>query len=67
MIAGPRRPNRTYLVAIDNFAAREAHCKACGGSPEWAKMRVTPGCADGQVVSNITNQSLTPVAGSEIR
>jgi hypothetical protein len=67
MIAGPRMPNLTYMVAFDNFAAREANWKAFGGSPEWAKMRVTPGWADGEVVSNITNQILTPVAGSEIR
>lgn len=67
MIAGPRMPNLTYMVAFDSFAAREANWKAFGGSPEWGKMRVTPGWADGQVVSNITNQILTPIAGSEIR
>ena len=67
MIAGPRMPNLTYMVAFDNFAAREANWKAFGGSPEWGKMRTTPGWADGEVVSNITNQILTPIAGSQIR
>lgn len=67
MIAGPRMPNLTYMVAFDNFPARDANWKAFGGSPEWTKLKNTPGWADGEIVSNISNQILTPIVGSEIR
>ena len=66
-IAGPRMPNLTYMVAFENFAAREANWKAFGGSPEWTKLKNTPGLSDGETVSNISNQILTPLAGSQIR
>lgn len=67
MIAGPRMPNLTYMVAFDNLAAREANWRSFASSPEWRKMAATPGLSDGEVVSNITNMILTPVAGSMIR
>lgn len=67
MIAGPRMPNLTYMVAFDNLAAREANWRAFGGSPEWTKFKAGPGWADGEIVSNISNQLLSPIAGSEIR
>lgn len=67
MLAGPRMPNLTYMVAFDSLSQREAAWRAFGTSPEWKKMAATPGLSDGEVVSNITNMLLTPVAGSMIR
>ncbi len=67
MLSGPRMPNLTYMVGFDNMAAREANWKAFATSPEWTKMKATPGLADGEVVSNISNQLLSPLAGSMIR
>jgi hypothetical protein len=66
-IVGPRMPNLTYMVGFDNFAAREESWRAFGTSPEWQKMRSTPGLGDGDIVSNISNVILTPVNGSAIR
>lgn len=67
MIAGPRMPNLTYMVAFDNLAARESNWRSFATSAEWRKLAATPGLSDGEVVSNITNMILTPVAGSMIR
>lgn len=67
MIAGPRMPNLTYMIAFDSMAAREANWSAFGGSPEWKALAATPGLSDGEVVSNITNVILTPMRGSMIR
>ncbi len=67
MIAGPKMPNLTYMVAFDNLAAREANWRSFATSAEWKKMAATPGLSDGEVVSNISNMILTPVAGSMIR
>ncbi len=66
-LAGGRMPNLTYMVAFDNLAAREANWRTFATSPEWKKMAATPGLSDGEVVSNITNMILTPMAGSMIR
>lgn len=67
MIAGPRMPNLTYMVAFDNLAAREANWRSFASSPEWRKLAATPGLSDGEVVSNISNMILSPMAGSMIR
>ncbi|MBI4889174.1 MAG: NIPSNAP family protein [Acidobacteria bacterium] len=67
MIAGPKMPNLTYMVAFDNLAAREANWRSFATSAEWKKMASTPGLSDGEIVSNISNMILTPLAGSMIR
>jgi hypothetical protein len=66
-IVGRNVPNLTYMVAFDDLAAREANWKAFGGSPEWQKMRSTPGWEDAQIVSNISNIILRPLPFSDIR
>lgn len=55
------------MVAFDSLAAREANWRAFATSPEWKKMAATPGLSDGEVVSNISNVILSPLAGSRIR
>lgn len=67
MVAGPRLPNLTYLLAFDNLAAREANWRQFGTSPEWQKLSATPGLSDAEVVSNISNMILAPLNGSPIR
>jgi len=66
-LAGGHMPNLTYMIAFDNLAAREANWRTFATSPEWRKLAATPGLSDGEVVSNITNMILTPMAGSMIR
>jgi hypothetical protein len=67
MIIGPRMPNLVYMLAFDDMAARDKAWRAFGGDPEWKKLRETPGWSDAEIVSNITNFIVTPLAFSEIR
>lgn len=66
-IAGAKMPSLTYMVAFENLAARDANWRAFGTSPEWKKLAATPGLSDGEVVSNISNMLLSPMAGSQVR
>jgi len=67
VVAGTKMPCLTYMVGFDNLAAREANWRAFATSPEWKKLAATPGLSDGEVVSNISNLLLTPLAGSQVR
>ena len=66
-LAGGKMPNLTYMVAFENVTARDACWRGFGGSPEWKKLSSTPGLSDGDVVSNISNMLLAPLAGSQVR
>jgi hypothetical protein len=66
-IVGPRQPNLMYMLSYDNLAARDTLWKAFGKDPEWAKLRVQPGLTDPEIVANISNVVLRPLAFSEIR
>ena len=60
-------PNLTYMLAYDDLAARDKNWKVFGSSPEWMKLRATPGFADAEIVSNISNVFLSPLPFSPIR
>lgn len=64
---GQHMPNLTYMVAYDDWAAREKAWRAFGGSPEWQKLRATPGLSDAETVSNISNVLLSPLPFSDIK
>lgn len=66
-IAGPRMPNLTYMLCYDDLASREKNWRSFVTSPEWKKLSATPGLSDAEVVSNISNSLLSPIAGSPIR
>ena len=66
-IVGPRQPNLTYMLSYQDLAARDAVWKAFGADPEWQKLRVAPGLSDAEIVSNITNYLVSPLAFSQIR
>jgi len=65
-LIGPRMPNLTYMLAFDSLAAREKAWQTFAQDPEWQKMRVKPGWADAEIVSNISSSLLRPLAASEI-
>jgi len=67
MIAGPKLPNLVYMLSYEDLAARDKAWRAFGSDPDWQKMRATPGWADAEIVSNITNFIVSPLAFSEIR
>jgi hypothetical protein len=66
-MVGPRMPNLVYMLAYDSLAARDQAWSAFGGDPEWQKLRALPGLSDAEIVSNISNTILRPLAGSDIR
>lgn len=66
-LIGDRMPNLTYMVAFPNPAARVEAWRKFATSPEWDKLKRTPGWSDGEVVSSITNATYTGLPFSEIR
>jgi hypothetical protein len=66
-LIGRNMPNLTYMVAYDDWAARERNWRAFGSDPEWQKLRAQPGYSDAEIVSNISNVLLSPLPFSEIR
>jgi hypothetical protein len=66
-IVGARQPNLTYMLSYEDLAGRDKVWKAFGADPEWQKLRVTPGLADADIVSNITNYLVSPLPFSQIR
>ena len=63
-LAGTRLPNLTYMLGFDSPAKQEAAWAAFQKDPEWIKLKADPKYAD--TVSNITNQVLRPLPGSQI-
>ena len=66
-IVGRNLPNLTYMLSFDSLAARDKLWSAFGNDPEWQKLRAQPGLADAEIVSNISNAILRPLAFSPIR
>src|SRR5579883_3243068 len=50
-IAGRNMPNLTYMLCYDDLAMRDKVWGAFGSSPEWQKLRSTPGLSDAEIVS----------------
>lgn len=66
-IVGRQLPNLTYLVCYDNLAGRDTAWSKFLADPEWLKLRAKPGLSDAEIVSNISNVLLRPLAFSAIR
>jgi hypothetical protein len=66
-LIGKNMPNLTYMLAYDDWDARDKVWKAFGADPEWQKLRSTPGLTDAEIVSNISNAILRPLPFSPIR
>ena len=66
-VIGEKQPNLTYLLWYDSLAAREANWNKFISSPEWTKLKSTPGWSDAEIVSNISNSLLRPMAFSPIK
>jgi hypothetical protein len=67
MLAGPNQPCLVYMLAYENFAAREKNWDAFINHPDWQKLRSKPGLSDGEIVSNISSAFLRPLPFSPIR
>lgn len=66
-VFGQKQPNLTYMLAYDDWAARDANWKKFIGHPEWAKLRATPGWSDAEIVSNISSMFLRALPFSPIQ
>lgn len=66
-IIGSLQPNLTYMLSFDSLAERDRLWGEFGNDPAWKKLRSEPGNADSEIVSNISNLILSPLAFSEIR
>jgi len=64
---GRDMPSLTYMLAFDDWAAREKAWSALSKDPGWQKLRATPGLSDAELVSNISNVLLRPLPFSPIR
>jgi NIPSNAP protein len=67
VFVGRDLPKLTYMLAYDDWQSREKNWSAFGKDPGWQKLRVTPGLSDPEIVSNISNAILRPLAFSPIR
>lgn len=65
-LTGTTLPCLTYMLTFPDFATREKNWKAFGGDPDWKKLSSTPGFTDPEIVTDITNQILSPTAYSQI-
>jgi hypothetical protein len=66
-MVGRNLPSLTYMLAFDDLASRERLWREFGADPEWQKLRVQPGMSDAEIVSNISNAILRPLAFSPVR
>ncbi|GEP44187.1 NIPSNAP family protein [Brevifollis gellanilyticus] len=65
-VVGPLMPNLTYMLAFKDTAAKDAAWNTFRADPDWAKLKATPGFADKEIVSRITNILLVPAPFSQI-
>jgi NIPSNAP len=66
-IAGPKQPNLHYMISFDSLADHDRLWGAFGSDPAWQQLRSQPGLSDPEIVANISNVILRPLAFSQIR
>lgn len=65
-LIGPRLPSLTYLLAFTDQADLDACWTRFRNDPAWAKLSHDPRYSYEEIVSNITNLILSPLACSQI-
>ncbi|HEV2484979.1 MAG TPA: NIPSNAP family protein [Terracidiphilus sp.] len=63
---GSRLPNLTYMLSFENTAELETKWDVFRNDPEWKKLSTSPRFAFDQIVTNISNLMLSPLACSQI-
>ncbi|HEX4810763.1 MAG TPA: NIPSNAP family protein [Bryobacteraceae bacterium] len=66
-IIGAKQPCLTYMLSFDDLAAREKLWREFGGDLAWKRLSGPPEYHDSQIVSNISNVILRPLAFSPLR
>jgi hypothetical protein len=65
-LIGTRMPSLTYMLTFADTAELTAHWAAFSADAEWKELSHKPGNTDAEIVSNISNLYLSPLACSEI-
>jgi hypothetical protein len=65
-LVGQKMPNLTYMLVYEDMAAHDKQWSAFSADPDWKKLSTSPGFADADIVSNISNMYLRPTAYSQI-
>jgi hypothetical protein len=65
-LVGPHMPNLTYMLTFEDMNHLETSWKAFQTAPEWKKLSSSDRYAYEPIVSNISNQILTPTSYSQI-
>jgi len=66
VLVGPRLPKLTYMLSFTDMAELEARWDAFRDAPAWKKLSSDPQFSYEAIVSNISNQILSPLAASQI-
>ncbi len=65
-LCGSRLPHLTYMLSFENTAELEAKWDVFRNDPNWKKLSTDPRFAFDQIVTNISNLMLSPLACSQI-
>lgn len=65
-LVGTQMPSLTYMLTFADTAELTAHWAAFSADPEWKDLSHRPGNTDPEIVSNISNLYLSPLACSQI-
>jgi NIPSNAP len=65
-LIGSRMPNLTYMLSFSDTAELEAGWNAFRNDPDWKRLQADPRFAFDQIVTNISNLTLSPLDCSEI-
>jgi hypothetical protein len=65
-LVGTRLPKLTYMLGYDDLAARDRVWTAFAAAPAWKELNSRPRYTAEGLVSNITNEILTPAPYSQI-
>jgi hypothetical protein len=65
-LIGTRMPALTYMLTFPSVAELTEHWAKFSADPEWKELSHKPGNTDADIVSNISNLYLSPLACSQI-
>lgn len=65
-LVGQRMPNLTYMLSFADMAELDAKWDVFRNDPAWKKLSSDPQYSYESIVSNISNQILSPLAASQI-
>jgi len=65
-LVGSRQPSLTYMLSFADLDELTAEWKTFSSDPAWKKLKTSPRFGFEEIVSNVTNLVLSPLAASQI-